>query len=53
LFNFYPKKKNEKIVINAKEKKIGNKNVNKSSQLNATKTKFKINNNKGRINSKK
>ena len=53
IVQFLPKKKNEKIVINAKEKKIGNKNVNKSSQLNSTKTKFKINNNKGRINSKK
>ena len=53
IVQFLPKKKNEKIVINAKEKKIGNKNVNKSNQLNATKTKFKISNKKGSINSKK
>ena len=52
---FLPKKNliNEKIVINAKERKSFNKSVNKSVHLNATKTKFKINNNKGRINSKK
>ena len=52
---FLPKKNliNEKIVINAKERKSFNKSVNKSSHLNTTKTKFKVSNTKGRINSKK
>ena len=54
LCNFYLKKNNvEKIVINAKERKSFNKSVNKSSHLNTTKTKFKVSNTKGRINSKK
>ena len=54
IVQFLPKKNNvEKIVINAKERKSFNKSVNKSSHLNTTKTKFKVSNTKGRINSKK
>jgi len=53
IVQFLPKKKNEKIIINAKEKKNVNKNVNKNIQLNTTNTKFKVNKSKGRINPKK